>query len=128
RLQTVMGASAENDEDVLDPATNVGLPDRFRAWPDASLGGKWTLVPNRIPDQAYLLTFSYLELPGVLTNGSAVPLYPEDETMIQAILVRAMKHKNDDHEQPAAYQAAVEELRAMSVQDRIRHGQAPGIN
>lgn len=121
--------STDDNEAVQNSATYRGLPSRFKIRTGRTSGGlvNFDLIPFPFPNRDYLLQFNYI---GVPTNPasatSTVPLYPNDMTMISAIKVACLKDKNGDND--PQYQAALTDLSAMSVADRIRDGSVPGTN
>ena len=56
-------------------------------------------------------------------GDSAVPLYENDRTMIQAVNVFVLKYKKDD-----TYEREAQILVAMVNEDRIKYGSEPGMN
>lgn len=124
RVVSFVEQNPDLDESANDPATNIGLPTRIRVAPDSTLFGKYALKPWPIPDRAYLLNFSYWELPVALASDASVPVYPNDSTMLQAIVAQSYLHqqKNDEFGQ------AMEILAAMVMNDRAHFGQNNGIN
>lgn len=130
RVQRIAGGSPESltdDETVNNPATYKGQPEHFKARMDNGVWGKWTMIPTPVPERAYLLAIDYVELPDEIdvTSGgdSTKPIYPNDRTLIQAVVVDAMQHREDPR-----YDANLAVLASMVADDRVKAGSSPGIN
>lgn len=115
--------NADLDERINNPVS-VGMPATFKVAPDTSLWGKWSLKPWPIPDKDYLLAIDYLVVPAELSSNSDVPLYPNDRTMVQAVMAQALKYMKMKDE----YGEAMQILSSMVVDDRLKFGTVPGIN
>lgn len=121
RVQKLIDVPLHIDESVNDPALNKGIPQLIKIRADATLGGKWTLIPYPIPDRAYLLAVDYLTMPGDYTSGQK-PWYPGDATMIQQVKCEALDYSQRYDE----LSAEREVLAAMVGDDRYRFGQQEG--
>lgn len=124
RLQTVWDDSFEGSVGV-NPTNNRGIPANCRAKPDTATPGKWSLRMDRVADRDLLAEISYLTQPAdVITSD--VPLYPNDRTLIHAVMMDALRFKKggDDPE----YQDARELVATMTVDDRAKFGMSPGLN
>lgn len=87
----------------------------------------WELIPFPLPDRTYLVSFDYMYYPAdPCPNTTSIPLYPNDETMEQAIQAAALRHMNGPADE--SYQASLAELNSMVVKDRITDGQVDGTN
>lgn len=119
------------DERVNNPATNRGLPTAFKFRHALSTVSPYRscllLIPSPLPDRDYTLSFDYIELPITLqTDGSGIPLYPNDSTMKKFVECMALKWGNGSAD--PEYQACRDELGSMVTMDRIRDGQGNGNN
>lgn len=72
-------------------------------------------------NKAYRIAIVAKRRPADLSVGTDVPLYPNQETIVQAIFAKALEHQNDERAE-----AANAKLRAMEAQDRVVHGKQPG--
>lgn len=52
-------------------------------------------------DRAYRLLVDACVIPQTVFSGGIVPMYPNDDTLIQAIIVRTYRHMNDEREPTA---------------------------
>lgn len=80
----------------------------------------WTLSFNKPLDRAYRILVTAQYLPGAVTT-SGVPIYQNDETMIHAIYVKALKHQDD----PRSFGEG-QALQAMVAADRVALGRRHG--
>lgn len=129
RVRQLLDQTLETHEAVTNPTINIGIPTEFRVKPSNTVFGTWTLTPNPIPDKAYLLSIDCLIQPADLSLDATVPLYPSDATMIQMVVVAAVKYMMASD--PAVLQRySVEDaaLREMVISDRLRYGAIPGVN
>lgn len=118
RLNQFLTTSARTDA-----AAGRSMPSSVRT--SQTTFGKFTLTFNSVPDQAYLLAFSYVALPVPLGADTDIPWYPNDLTMQQWVTARTLLY---DDGPSGAYQVALDEVKAMLANDRIRHGTQPGMN
>jgi hypothetical protein len=127
RIVSLLDGDEDRDETINNPSTHKGVPTTFKARPDATTEGKWTLVPEVIPDRSLLIALDYTELPDNINTATAgdstKPRYPNDDTMIQAVYVAALKHDKADN-----YMAERDVLASMVLADRVKFGAALGIN
>lgn len=122
-------ASLFNDPDVNNPATNSGIPTYLYLESDPSgIWGKWQLKPWPIPDVNYLLVLDYMSQPADIDTSTAgdsiIPIYPNDDTLIQAVKVIAADYMNE----PDMYEREGKLLDEMSVHDKLRTGEMVGLN
>jgi hypothetical protein len=124
-VRQVEDGDAFSHEDGL-LSTDTGLPTLFRVRQStvAETYGTWDLFPYPLPDKAYLLSFEYLMQPDNLAADATVPLYPNDRTMIQAIMCDALQYMDRRRE----YQMELGILGSMVNDDRMKYGQVPGTN
>lgn len=83
---------------------------------------RWTLSVYPIPDRAYRVIVVANRRPAALA-GADIPPYPNDDTLMQGLIVRALMHQNDERAQ-AEYALLIN----MESADRVKHGAQPGIN
>jgi hypothetical protein len=112
----------EWDEDMVNSSTSRALPSYFKVRA-STVGGQWILWPQRVPDRDYTISIDYQFLPADMVAG-ATPIYPGDETMVQ--LIKAKSYEYSQRLKEAA--AAMEEVRQMAVNDRLRWGTVDGTN
>ncbi len=117
-------ASLEWDETLQDSATWTGQPLMFKAR-HGSVRGSWDLVPMPFPDRALLLAIDYYERPAVL-GASDIPIYPDDETLINAIASLALIDQKGMADPNT--QTMLGEAQAMVARDRSTYGNVPGEN
>ncbi len=127
RVRSVFGGDPTMDDDLVDEDNQVGTPELVRIRPDTSAWGKWALKFYPIPNQTFLLALDYIVQPADIDTTSGgddeVPIYPNDGTMIQAVLVAAMKYL---HKYEEAAQADGD-LGNMKAGDKVRYGMSPGL-
>jgi hypothetical protein len=132
RIRQLIDGSPDLDE-VAGVTSSSGLPLTFRIRASTTVQGAWDLYPWPRPDKNYLLKVEYQLRPasagayaGVLTD---VPLYPNDETIVQGVLVKALQFISaSSPEYLQRYQLEMGILRGMVADDRIAFGQVPGLN
>lgn len=112
----------EWDETLTDSTTQRAVPILFKVRA-TQVGGQWELIPQRAPDRALLMTIDYQFLPADLAAGGT-PIYPNDDTLIQLIKAKTFEYTQRLKEA----QMAMEEVRAMTVNDRIKWGVVEGTN
>ena len=127
RIQQLNSGPIEADIDAR-LSTRTGTPTSLKLRPSNSVYGRWLFIFDPIPDQAYLFSFDYLQQPddeatAAASGGTAIPLYPNDRTMVQAVMVHALKYMADERLLPEQ-----ELLRVMCLDDRVKYGQSPGVN
>lgn len=99
-----------------------GKPTEARLVQSRSSKGEWEVSFDHETDKAYTVQVSYYCIPADPAT-SAVPWYPNDRTMVQAVYVEALKYKKDPN-----YRNELDLLAGMVRQDRMNHGIKPGIN
>lgn len=109
--------------DRIGPADQTGTPVTARLFTSAA--GVWTLYFDPTPDRAYLLTVPYIVIPGDV-QGTDVPWYPNDETMVQAVAFK--NHEFFDGKDAPVTNAAQQALGGLVANDRIRYGSVSGVN
>lgn len=126
RLRQLLDGSLFNDEDLIDwtQPGNRALPYAFRASPDPTLWGKWTIAPYPVADTNYLLKVQYLLQPSDISDDAARPIYPNDQTMIQAVKVDTLNYMHAYD----AYGAEMNILDQMRTADKVMYGSVMGIN
>lgn len=126
RIRQLEDGSLYSDEDLIDwsQTNNRGLPHAMRVRPDTSVWGKWTLLPYPVADNNYLLKIEYLVQPADISSDATVPIYPNDQTMIQAVKVDTLNFMHM-FEQYALEKQILEDMRTS---DKIKYGQVMGIN
>lgn len=128
RLVNLTGGDMSHDEDMRDDATQRGIPSQAKCRPSSTVNNQFTLIFDPVPDIDYLFSFDYIiqpadEVTSANSGGTAVPMYPNDQTIIQAVKVAALNHMKD----PSAPDEDAK-LSAMVSGDRIKYGQTPGVN
>lgn len=127
RISQIADPSLAADESTI-LSTAIGVPPYFKVRAEGTTFGKWVLYPSLIPDRALLVAFDYLVQPADIdtsTGGdSTVPLYPDDETMIQAVFVAGLKYLKR-YDELATEDAT---LSAMKSGDRLKWGEVLGTN
>lgn len=121
-------ADGESSEASNEPAwlsSTRGLPNQLMVEPDATTQFKWTISPSGLADKAYRLSIlaQYLPTHIDVTSGgdNTKPVYPNDETMMHAIYVQALRHQSDERAVPE------EEILASKVRmDRLKFGRRVG--
>lgn len=104
------------DEPLWQDVNSPGLPKRVVLEP---LSWGWTIRFDVPLDKAYRFIVVAQQMP-VSGTGSAVPPYPNDETMIQAVFCQVLRHQEDPrlNDEEA-------KLRGMEAQDRVVYGRQP---
>jgi hypothetical protein len=126
RIQQLNSGPMEEDIDAR-LSTRTGLPMSLKLRPSNTTYGRWLFIFDPIPDAAYLFSFDYLQQPDDVatgtTGGTSIPLYPNDQTCVQAVYARALQYLSDERAIPE-----MERLRLMCLDDRVKYGQSPGVN
>ncbi len=120
-----------SNETINDPAAATGLPRQWKLRQIASTVSPyyqtWKLQPTPVPDRAYLLAFDYIEIPiDPCPSGSTIPLYPNDQTMIQCVVAKALLFANGVGDPDFIAASAV--LAEMVKNDRLHDGFQTGTN
>ncbi len=124
RIRPVVGDVGLNlDETINSPTGNVGLPEFFKVRASNTVWGTWTLQPVRVPDKAYLLAVDYLVQPADISSDATVPVYPNDQTMIQCVCAHAWQYMGDER-----YGEGLQILASMVTDDRMKYGEVAGTN
>lgn len=108
-----------------DTAARRGVPAAFRV-AQGTVWGKWSLIPDITPDRNLLLAFYYQEMSPALAADATVPRYPNDQTLIQAVMLDALIYMHGPDSSEAA--AANDDYNAMVFRDRAELGSVPGTN
>lgn len=123
RVSTIIPSEDQDaDPNLNNPATNVGMPSKVRARRSGGLAGEYGLEFDRITDRAYLLAIDTWIVPSD-PSGTNTFWYENDVTLIKAVEVLALHHikaPNADLEE--------QKLINMTVSDRLKYGEIPGIN
>lgn len=119
----IRSSPSEPTNSIRDTTVNRGMPTEARV--SETSAGVWRWEPSPVPDVAYLLALDYSYMP---TWGglSAVPWYPNDATIMQAVAMMALAFA--DGPDQASTRAQQAQVNAMLAADRIRFGQAVGEN
>lgn len=129
RIRQFRDHNESSDEILNKPSTNVGLPTLVRVIPSNTVYGKWTVKPSPIPDRLLSLIFNYLVLPANISSDSDIPIYPNDATLLQAVVAATCKFKSDsDAGWQARATSEAQTLTSMLKEDRATFGSVPGIN
>lgn len=129
-----LDADRDDDERTSNPLTMTGLPMQFKIRSTIStvtVAGltlrAWKIIPLPVPNKDYLLAFDYIEMPNdPCPNTTSVPLYPNDQTMIQLVKVRALEYANGASDPD--FQAELAVLGQMVIHDQMTEGSVPGTN
>lgn len=123
RVRNITGGYPADDEIINNPVTNIGQPAQCKVRADTTLWGKWVLWFTPVPNADYLLAIDYIVQPADIAADATVPIYPNDRTMIQAVLADAYQHQDDER-----YNDALQVLASMVVDDRVKYGEVAGTN
>lgn len=112
--------------DRIERTDATGTPYQARVFRESE--GAWRLYWDPYPDRTYYVTLPYIKQPAQLATDDedAVPWYPHDETMVQAVAFACHRHYNGVDDPKT--QAQGEILRAMASEDLLRYGSVNGIN
>lgn len=124
RTRLAFRSITDEPSDILDPVTTTGMPSLVTV--ETPNQDQLKLTFNVVTDKDYLLFLVTHELPARPTTGSAVPWYPEDETMLQLIEAETLRRENGVAD--PSYQAALANLTDMMSTDKTRHGQNQSSN
>lgn len=120
----LQGGPVDMDEVVNNPATNTGIPTRFKVRDTgATQRGTWSLQPWNIPSANLLLAFEYQYQPANIVLADT-PAYPADRTLIQ--VVKAFIVEFEDGLEAAGDEWGV--ASSMLVDDRNIYGEVAGTN
>ena len=122
RIRSVVAGPVDMDESALDPTQNTGMPAYFKVR-SGTTWGTWQLEPYPYPNQTYNIAFDYLIQPADITSDATVPIYPNDQTMIQAVVAWASRYMKLE-----GAGGELELLSAMGSDDWLKYGEVPGIN
>lgn len=115
---------------INSPTQGAGLPQVARLVPQGPAHGKWRLEFQRVTDVAYMLHFSYVELPAAYSMASSstsdIPWYPCDATMIELVAAKCAAY--DDGIDSNSAQAAMDNVSRMVSADRVRYGMSLGVH
>lgn len=122
--------TVENDIRTKDSTKGRGLPTSFKVVKARITGDTKlckALVPNIVPDKAYLLTFDYIEVPlDPIAASGTYPDYPNDQTMVMFVKCFALNYADGDAD--AGFQAAAAMVQKMAERDRVSEIQESGNN
>lgn len=110
------------DDALINPFTAVGKPTQARVSQILATKGAWDVALNHETDRAYTVQLSFYIIP-VDPATSAVPWYPNDQTMVQFVYATALRYKKDHKEAAEQFTA----LAAMVSRDKMAEGQKPGV-
>lgn len=123
RVRQLLTGPVEKENYVSDPTTIKGLPSQFKCRESDTTEGQWTLQPYPLPQQDYLLSVNYKLTPAAISSGSSIPRYPNDRTLMQAVMVEALKYMGDER-----YGEALDVLRSLVNEDKMKSGNKTGSN
>lgn len=109
---------------IVNAGGGVGIPDQYTI--DTISQDQKRLLFNRAASEDLLIDMSVHILYDPLTTGTEIPWYPEDETMIQAVMAATLRSENGVDS--PSYRAALDELGEMMGNDKIRHGASSTVN
>lgn len=124
-VRPIVGDKTEFAIGNVDAASQVGPPTSFIVLPtmesDAKL--KMTLVAYPVPDKTYTLAFTYQKLPED-PAGTDVPIYPNEQTLIQAAKCAAIEYDNSNTDW---FRTESDTLAQMVAADRSTYGATPSF-
>lgn len=82
---------------------------------------KWGIYWNPVPDNSYIAAVTFQLRPADISDTTKKPQYPNDQTMIHAVYVQALRHQADER-----WQVESGALEAMVRADRVTYGRQPG--
>ncbi len=128
RIISIDDQGMNANEVINNPATHTGLPTAMKVYFNSAYQGALDLVPNTFPDRDLLLAFDYLEIPAIIdetsSGDSTKPLYPNDQTIKQALKAHALDYDKRGKEAQEAFAV----LSAMIQADRVKYGARMGHN
>lgn len=104
------------DDPLLEPTrSSVRGPPIKAILSNTTSAYDWFVEFSGVLDRAYRFVVVYQQMPEWLTTDNARPIYPVDETIVQALVVKAMFHQEDNR-------FAVEQgkLNALKANDQVR--------
>lgn len=110
------------DQTMAAGLAETGLPSTAKVMQVNGTMGRWTIEFFPLPDQSYLMSLLLHTIP-TDPAVNAVPWYPEDETMVEAVAAFAV-----GWDSKSAGEAAMSIVADMVVTDRNAHGGVPGFN
>ena len=124
RVQTDWATGFVVDNVSTKAADNKGVPSYAKV-KTTTTKGRWDVIFDKVADRALLLNIQYQFTP-VDPADNAVPWYPNDETMVAAVVYHAMIHQwgKDSNEAQSAHK----DLIGMQQADRLKYGVQAGQN
>ena len=120
RIKHTLGDPA----DQIGPTSDIGRPQFARVLSSGPFA--WSLRLNPIPNEDIQLLIPVQVLGARLSSDTAIPWYPNDETMVQAVAFKVSEyHNGKDSPVTGAFQ---QQLAGLVSNDRIRYGSVSGIN
>jgi hypothetical protein len=113
---------AENLDAADDPSINTLITNGAPAMgylSNVTDAFDWRVSFDRKTDKAYTFVAAHQIIHAVLTGDSDVPQFPNDRTIVQALIVEAMFHAKDER-----YLTAAQMLRDMISEDMVAMAQA----
>lgn len=123
RIRQLRGGSPEREPSIIDPATNKGIPQEFKARESVTTEGQWVLTPYPFPDRNLLLSLDYKVQLADTSADSDKPRYTNDRTLIYAAKVMTLEHMKDE-----TYPNELELLASMVAQDFAKDASRTGTN
>lgn len=109
---------------IVNGGGSIGIPEQYTI--ETVSPDQKRLLFNRASDVNLLIDMTAHVLYDRITTGTDIPWYPEDETMIQAVMAATLRSENGVDS--PSYQAAMQELTEMMGNDKIRHGASSTVN
>ena len=124
RIRQIRGGPAYREPAAINPATNTGIPQEFKARQGSgATDGQWVLTPYPFPDRNLLLAIDYKRLPADTTSDSDVPDYTNDRTLIYMAKVATLEHMKAEE-----YAGELEVLATLVAQDFAKDAARTGMN
>jgi len=111
------------DESSRDTSLGRSIPTSFKLRAYPGTWGKWSLIPFPVPDRDYLVAFDYHFIPAD-PGDSDIPVYPNDQTLIQAAKCAVLEYADGPASQAVA--AELEVLADRVSGDRDQFGGQAG--
>jgi hypothetical protein len=119
-IRQVVGGPPEMAFGNVDTATQTGAPMHCVVLPSQTAAGllQQIIQPYPIPEQAYVIGFTYQKMPDDPASTD-VPIYPNEMTLIQAAKCAAIEY---DRSADPFYTEQLTELASMVTADRDAYG------